>query len=153
MNKLTKEDIITVLNVFKDYSYWMYFSKEAVEALNKSFANSDKEPVRVNVRDDGYIELIRIRDGKIGVFDVVVCTSQRVPDTLDNIGFKAKLLNKNELSEEDALFFKDVDIFVLNYFQRAISFTFFSRMHLETINSIAGALHGALEEDYKKKGV
>lgn len=96
MNKLTKEDIITVLTVLKDYSYWMYFSKEAVEELNKSVANSDKEPVRVNVRDDGFIELIRIRDGKIGIFDVVVHTTQRVPDTLDNLGFKAKLLNENE---------------------------------------------------------
>lgn len=47
----------------------------------------------------------------------------------------------------DIAFFKDINVFVLGYFQRAISFTFFSRMHSETIGNIAGALHGALEKE------
>ena len=144
----TKEDIKNILTALQRYSGWMYFSEEGVSKFSKAnVCNTAGEPMKIVLRDDGLIELLRLKDGVSGLFDVRFVTGTVKPNTLHGCYLNYRFLNEQSLSPEDREFFLSYQSFVGSFFQRMISFTFLANMHKDTVESIVNDLFLVISEE------
>ncbi len=140
MINLTKEQIKETLERLKDYCYWMYYNKDGIEGLKKQIIDFEGHKFYLEVQDDGLIKMI-LENDITGIFNVIAITHPLKKEYgIDNVEIKTALMNKQVLTPEYIQYFEKAGIFVCSFWQRAVTFTFLSRIQSESIEGIATAL-------------
>jgi hypothetical protein len=138
---MNEEIIKEVLEVFKDYSHWMYNSKDGAEGFNSMRVDFEGRKVGISINQQGLYEVII--DEIKAIYHVRIEIAP-LRGFMDNIQFMYQIINKEEIPEQLLPLFQKFSIFVLSCFQRSCAFQFFSRMEPVTITGIAHDLSLAL---------
>lgn len=137
---LTKEQIKEVLERLRYYCWWMYFHKEANKVLKAVKRKYRDKEFTLNVLDNGFLEVKILNTDLVGVYNVFSKTISPKYGIL-NIDYDYKLVNEEEIKLEDREMFYNIGkSFVLSFVQRIHCFTFYARMHDETIDGISNDL-------------
>lgn len=132
MKNLNKEDIRETLERLRDYSKLMYLDVGSRQFLERQQHSLEGRDFTVSVRSNGLIEVLL--EGEISLlYEVCVTTTNCLPDTIDNLNYNARLVNKDALLSRDLEFANKLTVCILSYFQRSIAFLFFARIADETI--------------------
>lgn len=136
---LTEAQCREALIRLQQYAQWMYHTPAglATFAKNSTVEHAGRR-FTFTIRPDGRIVATLLDNGAKALFDVMTTTGPlRTETTLDNVDYRARVANSDELSAADALFAREILILALSLFQRTQAFQFFSRMEPVTLNGIA----------------
>lgn len=136
---LTKSQIQESLGRLKDYSYWMYYEKNCKNLLAKQIITYDSHKFSLSVTDYSLIRM-RLENGIEALYDAQIVTAPPQNGSIDNVNIQVRIMNKSDLSEEYLKYFTKASVFISSFFQRAVAFTFFSRMADGTIDGISNDL-------------
>ena len=144
MIEVTKEQIIEVLERFRDMAHWMMNDPRARQSLEDQKIEVDGVSYKVSMMDDGKYSVSD--DLGISVVVATFCYQDSPGAGMDNVRFTAKILESEKLDKGVLERFEKVMISVCSAFQRSVAFSFFSRMQDVSIEMFANTLMSCTEK-------
>ena len=135
-----QQAIYSILYLLKVYFDHCYYTPEAREMLSKQERVFKDKHFTFSVLEDGNIEALVKETGTRIVYGNIVITVPPRKDSIDNVEFKVKIVNKDHIPVNEIEWAEGISIWVSSFFQRTIAATFFARMAPETLQQIASQL-------------
>lgn len=138
MIPVTQEQVLETLERLRWYAQHFYYGPEARELLAAHTIEYEGKKFSISVRDDGAFEANVKDSGLKIIYETLLVTAvPSTPHSIDNLEFRVKVINKEDLSPEDAKWAADIGPFVLSAFQRTNAFIFLARSQDVTLAKIA----------------
>lgn len=138
MTSITKEQILETLRRLRWYAQHYYYGPEARDLLEAHTITHGNRRFGISVRDDGNFE-VRVKDADLTVLYEARAFTVPPPSatSIVNLEYQVKVLNKGDLSPEEAAWAEEAGAFVGSCFQRTNAFTFLARSTDVTLDRIA----------------
>jgi len=135
------KSIHAVLHLLSRYYDYTFYSPFAREMLTSQVREHKGKKFTFGLLEDGNIEIHLKESGtRIVYSNLVVTVPPSGPTTLDNVDFKVKIVNKDNIPVKEIEWAEEISVWVSSFFQRTVAATFFARMHPEVLNQISAQL-------------
>lgn len=130
--------VLHLLSRYYDYTFYSPFAREMLTSQEREHKG---KKFTFNIADDGNIEIVLKESGtRIVYSNLVITVPPSAPTTLDNVDFKVKIVNKDNIPFNEIEWAEEISVWVSSFFQRTVAATFFARMHPEVLNQISAQL-------------
>lgn len=135
---LSEEQCREALVRLQNYAIWMYHTPEGVALFKRQTRTHNGRTYSVSIEPDGRIAMTLADNGAKIIYEVMTTTAPlRSEHTLDNVDYRARIANADDLLPSDVAYGQEVMVMALSLFQRTQAFQFFCRVEPETLTSIA----------------
>lgn len=142
---LTFDQCREALVRLQQYAIWMYQTPDGITAFSKNEMSDEGRKFSLSIESDGRIAAILKDTGSKVIYDTMTTTVPTQENSLDNIDYRIRIANPEDLPAGDVEFGRRIGVFALSLFQRTQAFQFFSVMQSGTIDRIATDLSLAVQ--------